>query len=421
MAKKYQKRTIGNNGPLKDAEIRSFLKVGDPIRISDGRGLYFVINDNASSFWAIRYTRADKKRPYHFFALASELSLKDARMEAAVLIKKIKTEGYDPAAEKSRISQQSIKVVNDLWLDFIERKSKKIQSADILASLYRREIKPVIGHVKLDKVEPLDIRFIIERIMQGYDAHKPRPSVSNKALNLSTQLFSHGVKLNLIKFNPSSSFTAQDAGGSETPKEFALKLNEVKQLFKALRPHIGTIAEEDYWGLALLSCTGVRKMELFAAPWSEFDFDKQVWHLPKQRNKSKRAISIPLAPESIAWLQRLKFLSGNSNYVFPGRRGKDKENRHVSDSTLNNACLKLKNKGVIPWSEFDPHSLRHTCRSLLSEQKEISDVAERYINHKLKGLNGVYDNHDYFEERKAAAIKLTSRISPFVNVSFQTK
>jgi integrase len=419
MTKKYQKRTVGNTGPLKDAEIRSFIKVGDPIRISDGRGLYFIINDNASSFWAIRYTRADKKRPYHFFALASELSLRNARMEAAVLIKRIKNEGYDPAAEKSKISQQSIKVVNDLWNDFFERKSKKIKHPGIIESLYRREIKTVIGHVKLEKVEPLDIRHIIERIAQGYDTHKPRPTVSNKTLFLLTQLFNHGVKLNLIKFNPSSSFTAQDAGGSETPKDFALKLNGVKQLFKALRPHIGTIAEEDYWGLALLICTGVRKMELFAAPWSEFDFDKQVWHLPKQRTKSKRDISIPLAPESIAWFQRLKFLSGNSNYVFPGRKGKNKESRHVSDSTLNNACLKLFNEGVIPWADFDPHSLRHTCRSLLGEQGEISDVAKRYLNHKLKGLDDVYNNYDYFEERKAAAIKLTSRVAPLVNISFR--
>jgi integrase len=418
MTKKYQKRTIGNKGPLKDAEIRSFIKVGDPIRISDGRGLYFIINDNASSFWAIRYTRADKSRPYHFFALASELSLRDARMEAAVLIKRIKTEDYDPAAEKSKISQQSIKVVNDLWRDFFERKSKKIKHTDIVESLYRREIMPVIGHVKLDKIEPLDIRHIIERIAQGYDIHKPRPTVANKTLFLLTQLFNHGVKLNLIKFNPSSSFTAQDAGGSEIPKNFSLNLNDIKQLFEALRPRIGTIAEEDYLGLAILICTGVRKMELFAAPWSEFDLDKQIWYLPKQRTKSKRAISIPLAPENIVWLQRLKFLSGNSNYVFPGRRGVNKESRHVSASTLNNACLKLFNEGVIPWAEFDPHSLRHTCRSLLSKQGELPHVAKRYLNHKLKGIDEVYDNYDYLEERKAAAIKLTSRVAPLVSISF---
>jgi hypothetical protein len=29
-------------------------------------------------------------------------------------------------------------------------------------------------------------------------------------------------------------------------------------------------------------------------------------------------------------------------------------------------------------------------------------VAERCLNHKLKGVVGLYNRHDYFEERKAA-------------------
>lgn len=29
-------------------------------------------------------------------------------------------------------------------------------------------------------------------------------------------------------------------------------------------------------------------------------------------------------------------------------------------------------------------------------------IAERCLNHKIKGVEGIYNRHDYFEERKAA-------------------
>lgn len=42
-------------------------------------------------------------------------------------------------------------------------------------------------------------------------------------------------------------------------------------------------------------------------------------------------------------------------------------------------------------------------------------VADRHLNHKLKGVEGIYDRHDYFEERKEALDKLALQISNLVN------
>lgn len=43
-----------------------------------------------------------------------------------------------------------------------------------------------------------------------------------------------------------------------------------------------------------------------------------------------------------------------------------------------------------------------TCRTLLAQQGPPGYVAERCLNHKLKGVEGIYDKYDYFEERKIA-------------------
>ena len=62
---------------------------------------------------------------------------------------------------------------------------------------------------------------------------------------------------------------------------------------------------------------------------------------------------------------------------------------------------------------FTVHDLRRTCRTLLAKLGTSSHVAERCLNHKLKGVEAVYNQHDYFYERKVALEQLVSLIYGF--------
>ncbi|MEH6561072.1 MAG: hypothetical protein V7713_06560 [Marinobacter sp.] len=66
-------------------------------------------------------------------------------------------------------------------------------------------------------------------------------------------------------------------------------------------------------------------------------------------------------------------------------------------------------------AEFTVHDLRRTCRSLLSAAGVPGHVAERCLNHKLKGVEGIYDRYDYFEERKEALTKVAELVAQFIN------
>jgi integrase len=72
----------------------------------------------------------------------------------------------------------------------------------------------------------------------------------------------------------------------------------------------------------------------------------------------------------------------------------------------------LGNAGV---EHFTVHDLRRTCRSLLSKERVPRDIAERCLNHKLKGVEGVYDRYDYFDERKDALNIISELIEPIIN------
>ncbi len=64
---------------------------------------------------------------------------------------------------------------------------------------------------------------------------------------------------------------------------------------------------------------------------------------------------------------------------------------------------------------FTGHDLRRTFRSLAASSGIAGDVAERCLNHKLKGVEGIYDRHDYVEERSIAHQTVADVIEPLVN------
>jgi integrase len=51
---------------------------------------------------------------------------------------------------------------------------------------------------------------------------------------------------------------------------------------------------------------------------------------------------------------------------------------------------------------FTIHDFRRTGRSHLAALGVDPVVAERCLNHRIKGVEGIYNRYEYFQERKAA-------------------
>lgn len=399
-------------------EIESFIKAGGnkTHRHPDGGGLYLVVPSSGTASWMLRFT-SNKKRREMTLAKVKDLSLADARLEAATKMKQVR-DGFDPLIQRKRAEQESIKTVNDLFNDWYPTLVKRLKYPEIPKRVYTKDIAPVIGDIKLDQISARDIRTTINAITAA-----GKPTIANDALGYCKQLFNHAIKLDLIAGNPASAFTVRDAGGVEKSKDRALTTSELKQFFDTAKKNPMSFTRDNYLACTLLVCLGVRKSELCEAKWEEFDLEKAVWELPKERSKTNVGLIIPLAPPVIQWFEELKMRSCGSDYVFPSRRAS--KNPHMGPDTLNRAITKLfghepgKKKqppnlmGDMP--HFTVHDLRRTCRTLLAQQGTPGYVAERCLNHKLKGVEGIYDKYDYFEERKIALDTLATTIEEMVN------
>jgi integrase len=403
-------------------KVESLIKAGGnkTQRYADGDGLYLVVPSSGTASWMLRFT-SNKKRREMTLAKVKDLTLANARLEAATKMKQVR-DGFDPLIQRKRAEQESIKTVNDLFNDWYPTLVKRLKYPEIPKRVYTKDIAPVIGDIKLDQISARDIRTTINAITAA-----GKPTIANDALGYCKQLFNHAIKLDLIAGNPASAFTVRDAGGVEKSKDRALTTSELKQFFDTAKKNPMSFTRDNYLACTLLVCLGVRKSELCEAKWEEFYLEKAVWELPKERSKTNVGLSIPLALPVVQWFEELKMRSCGSDYVFPSRRAS--KNPHMGPDTLNRAITKLfghepgKKKqppnlmGDMP--HFTVHDLRRTCRTLLAQQGTPGYVAERCLNHKLKGVEGIYDKYDYFEERKIALDKLALTVKNIVERDMQ--
>jgi integrase len=83
----------------------------------------------------------------------------------------------------------------------------------------------------------------------------------------------------------------------------------------------------------------------------------------------------------------------------------------ISSFSRSQKVLKAKS-GTSGWTI---HDLRRTARSLMSRAGINADHAERCLAHTIGGVRGVYDRHEYDDEKREAFEKLAALIERVVN------
>ncbi|MFM5685161.1 tyrosine-type recombinase/integrase [Aeromonas caviae] len=223
-----------------DAEDEKEGKLGATSNINVGDGLYLRRLPSGTRKWVLRYTNIAKKRVWFTIGSYPHLSLAQARGEAARLNADVEN-GKDPSAERKRDQQETIKTVEQLFLDWYQHDvSRRLKHPQIPKRLYQKEIAPHIGKLALKDVNARDIRAIIHTV-----ANSGRNATANDALMVCKQLFKHAIKLNLLDYSPAQAFTMSDAGGQEKSRKRILSLDELDLLFTVLRKHRDQFVREN--------------------------------------------------------------------------------------------------------------------------------------------------------------------------------
>lgn len=390
---------------LTDLQIRTWIKSDEHFDgRSDGGGLYLCFPKNyAIPFWRFRYRFAGKQRAM-VIGTYSELSLAKARETAREQSARVAL-GYDVAGEKQERKAEALKKmeeekhalrVSELAAEYFERQIlNRWKHPDILRRRIDKDINPTIGHLRIEDVRPRHIDDMLQKIVQ-----RGAPTVANDVLRWTRRIFDYGIRRHMLETNPTGAFEIDDAGGQEKSRDRWLSREELVRLLQAM-PMTKGFSHQNELTMKLLLVFCCRKMELCGARWEEFALNEAVWHLPAERVKNGDAIDIPIPAPALEWLKELHHMSCNSQWVLPARKMQHRMLPHIQESTLPVALSKVKsNLPDIP--NFTIHDFRRTARSHLAALGVDPVVAERCLNHRIKGVEGVYNRYQYFDERKKA-------------------
>ena len=335
----------------------------------------------ARTFFAVHYVQG--KARMHKLGRFPILSLADARLAARKFL-------ADPEAAAKQGSRDSFEQVLSR---FVHRhiKANGLRSAKAYEAGLRRHCRPWYNR-PFEEIRRRDVVALLDQV---------EDEISAKAADL---LLAYLSKLCNWHASRDEDYQSPIVKGMRRSKPSARKRklddDELRSLW-AVTADLGCYGAI----LRMLLLTAQRREKIASMKWS--DLSDGIWTIatePREKGNPGLLVLPALALEIIAARPRVL---GNP-YVFGAVRGAGPFNtwslhKEALDQKLNFA----------PWVLQD---LRRTARSLISRAGIQSEHAERVLGHAVgKPIEGVYNQHEYTEEKAAALAKLAELVNSIIN------
>ncbi|WP_323885407.1 integrase domain-containing protein [Aeromonas caviae] len=378
---------------LTDSKLRSAKPEAKEFSLGDGDGLYLRVKPNGARLWVFNYYRpSDKKRANISFGPYPDVTLaaaRERRREARALL----AQAIDPRLHKEEqlaivqaqqeASANTFERMAAKWLDLKRHDVSEAYAADSWRSL-ELYVLPFIGFMPINQIRAPKVIEILRHI----EADGKHETVRRLCQRIN-EILDYSVNHGLLDANPCTAIRKVFKKPSKKhmptlkPEELPLLMADIAN--GRLDP---TTRCQIEWSLHTL----VRPGESAGTRWDEIDLEAKVWNIPADRMKMERPHRVPLTPQALALLERMKPISGHRPYVFPGYRD---PMGHVSDQTANAALKRLGYGGRLV-----AHGLRSLGSTTLNEQGFNPDVIEAALSHSDDNeVRRAYNHAEYYEQR----------------------
>lgn len=375
---------------LTNVQIKSAQPKDKPYKLSDGKGLYLLINPSGSKYWRLKY-RYERKEKLLALGVYPTISLLDAR-KRCIEAKELLAQNIDPMTprkefkqEKKRIADISFQQIASEWID-IKRKSWSEGYTKKLIQSFEKNLYPHIGKISIKNIKALELLNVFQII-----ENRGALVLANKIRQQCAEVFTHALVTGRCEANPC--FGLDRSMLKAESKHFA-HLSE-----KKLPLFLSTLVQYEHSSpiikiaAQLLIITGIRTGELRGAEWSEFDFDSMQWEIPAERMKKRKSHLVPLSRQAIELLKQLYEYTGYYKLAFTGRND---PNKPISEVSIVRMFERMGYKGKVTG-----HGFRHTMSTILHEQGFNTAHIELQLAHVDKNsIRGTYNHALYLEDRR---------------------
>jgi integrase len=377
---------------LTDVVARSAKPKAKSYKLTDGLGLYLLVDPKGRRHWRFRYrTKAGKENTLSFGDYP-ETPLVEAREKREAARKQI-ANGIDPGQVKKAERAAAVAETKN-GFEVVAREWYSRQShlwadshAETVINRLRLDVFPILGARPIEEITAPELLKMLRRIES-----RGALETAHRVRTICGQVFRYAIATGKCERDPAADL--RDALKPYKKGHLAAITDP-----KALAPLLQAI--DGYKGTHVVRCALkltplllARPGELRQAEWSEIDFDTATWSIPAEKMKGRQEHIVPLAWQAVAILRDLHELTGRGKYVFPCHGNRDKP---MSEAAIAVALHALGFKGI-----QTAHGFRATARTLLDEVlQQRPELAEHQLAHAVRGpLGRAYNRTTFLPERR---------------------
>jgi integrase len=358
-----------------------------PFKLSDGGGLYLLVNPSGSRWWRFKF-RVHGRENLLSLGIFPEVPLREAR-ELRDEARRDLRKGIDPAAKRRTARMaggETFKAIAQEWFDKFSPNWVQSYSSKVIRRL-EICVFPWIGKMPISQIKAPDLLSCLRRVEA-----RGKLGTAHRALQVCGRVFRYAVATGRAERDPSG-----DLRGALPPKQEKHHASftdpaSLAGLLRAIDAYDGSAVVRN--ALRLAPMVFVRPGELRAAEWKEFNLDAGEWRIGAERMKMRVQHIVPLSRQAVAILHEMHPVTGAGRFVFPSPRT---DTRPLSDNGMLAALRRMGfERGVLT-----VHGFRSTASTLLNEQGWNPDAIERQLAHSERdGVRAAYNYAEYLPERR---------------------
>lgn len=359
-----------------------------PYRLADAGGLFLYVPPSGKKVWRMRY-RFDGKEKTLVIGPYPEISLTEARAKQSEAKMKLLA-GVDPAEQKQAIKKKEKEELADtfgeIFREWHAHKSKVWSKgyADEMMSMFSDDILPIIGHLKMDDVEPMVLLKVI-RLFEDRGAMER----ADKARRRCGEVFSYAIVTGRARYNPSRDLAGAMRGYRKKNYPF-LPMHRIHEFQNALNAYGGWIVTKV--ATQILHYTAMRTIELRSLVWAGIDYENRLISVDPEVMKGRKLHVIPMSEQVIELFRFLQNITGQYELCFPGRNDRKKP---ISENAILGVIRNIGYEG-----QTSGHGFRHQFSTVLNEKHWNSDAIEMQLAHVSGGTRSVYNHAAYLDTRR---------------------
>ena len=374
---------------LTDASIKNAKPKEKAYKLTDGEGMFLLLNPNGSRWWRFNY-RIGGKHKQISFGVYPEVTLKEAR-EKRDEARKMLRDGIDPSQAKkaqkaSDSGANSFETIAREWFAKFSPTWTPSHGDRILRRL-ERDIFPWIGKRPISEIKAPELLTVLRRIEE-----RGAVETAHRASQNCGQVFRYAVATGRSERDPTGDLRGSIPPTKQKHHASITDPREIGALLRAIDAYEGGLIVR--CALRLAPLVFVRPGELRKAQWSEINWGKSEWVIPAERMKMREKHIVPLSRQSLEILRELQPLTGDGKYLFPSPRTSD---RPMSDNAILSALRRMGYTG----DQMTGHGFRSMASTLLNEQGWHRDAIERQLAHAERdSIRAAYNYAEHMPERR---------------------